>query len=290
MLRLAIPPVGDQREREIIVRVGKMVIFQPFDLLFDRRSARKQNRHDNDRAKIRRDAVAQFQSGQDRSADQFGDRAVYERDCNIRSRNQAYDRQNKKRPGGDSQRCDGDKYERENDRGDHRDHAHIARHAQIGIELKEPGPQRHPASQFLLERAAALGDQVISWIAFAPSRGHFSAVLVRRASGGRYRAPCHVHFVAVRFAREFLDRAPVTVACRKIHRREIAGAAQYRVDRTDAFEEFSPIDHRDQAHAHDDIANASRPLRSGAGTPRARSDRWSCVPPPACRSASAVPA
>ena len=166
-------------------------------------------------------------------------------------------------------------YERENDRGDDRDHAHIAAHAQIGIEMKEPGPERHPAPQFPLERAAAPGDEVISRIAFPPVRGNLFGRLVRRASGGGYRVPGHVHFVTVRFAREFLDRAPVTVACRKIHRREIAGAAQYRVDRTDAFEEFRPIDRRDQAHAHDDIANASRPLRSGAETPRARSGRWS---------------
>ena len=186
-------------------------------------------------------------------------------------------------------RCDGDEYERENDRGDHRDHAHIAGHAQIGIEMKEPGPQRYPASQFPLERSAAPGDEVISWIAFPPVRGNLFGRLVRRASGGGYRVPGHVHFVTARFAREFLDRAPVTVACRKIHRREIAGAAQYRVDRTDAFEEFSPIDRRDQAHAHDDIANAH--IRCTLAQKLLAHDPVGgcAVPPPACRSASAVP-
>ena len=77
----------------------------------------------------------------------------------------------------------------------HRDHAHIARHAQIGIEMKEPGPQRYPTSQFPLERSAALGDEVISWIAFPPVRGNLFGHLVRRASGGVYRVPGHVHFV-----------------------------------------------------------------------------------------------
>ena len=32
-------------------------------------------------------------------------------------------------------------------------------------------------------------------------------------------------------------------------------AAQNGIDRANAFEKFSPIDHRDQTHAHDDIAN-----------------------------------
>ena len=255
VLGCAIAPVGDQRESEIVVRIGKMMNLQPLDLLFDRRCAGEQRRHDDDCAQIRRDTVAQFQSRQNRPADLSGDRAVHDRDRDIRGRNEADNRQNKKQPAGDPNICDGEQCEREDDRGDDRDHAHIAHHAQIGIELEEPGPERYAAAEFLLEGAAAFGDEIISRIAFAPRRGILFGRLVRRAPGGRYRAPGDLDFVVARFAREFLDRAPVKIACRKIHRREIAGAAQHRIDRTDAFEELRPVDRRDQAHARDHVAD-----------------------------------
>ena len=232
-----------------------MMILQPFELLLDRRCAGKQHRHHDDRAQIGRDAVAQFQSGQDLSADLSGDRAVDDRDRNIRSGNESDDCQTQQRPGSDANRGDGKQDQRDNNRGNDRNHAHIAADAHIGIELKESRPERHPAPQFPLEHAAAGGDQVISRIAFPPVPRHFFRRLVHGASGSGYRLPGHVQFFTIGFARKLFDRAPVPVACRKIHRGEIAGIAQHGVDRTDAFEEFRPVYHRDKAHAHDDVAN-----------------------------------
>ena len=64
-----------------------------------------------------------------------------------------------------------------------------------------------------------------------------------------------IRFVAVRLSRQLLDGAPVKIAGGKIHRREIAAAAQNRIHRADAFKELGPVDHRHKAHGGDHVAN-----------------------------------
>ena len=95
---------------------------------------------------------------------------------------------------------------------------------------------------------------MISRIAF-PAGG---ALIAEPGAGpfcGRERANGDLGFIAVRLARQLLDRAPVKITGRKVHGSEIAGVAQHRVDRADAFEELRPIDRRLQAHSGDHVAD-----------------------------------
>ena len=250
-----IAPVGKQREDEVVVRVGEVVDLQPLDLFAHGGDAGQQRGHDDDRAQIRRDAVAQFQPGQQRRADLLGERAVYDRDGDVRGRNETDDRKDQKRPAASPGMRDGEQRKARTIAVTDGDHAHVAHHADIGAEAAQPGLKRHAAAKVLLEGAAAAGDQIISGVVFGPRAVVLTRGRVACLSGGRDRAVGDVGLAVAGAAREFLDRAAIEIPGREIHRREIAAGAHDRVDRADAFEEFRPIDRRDQAHAGDDVAH-----------------------------------
>ena len=138
MFRRAVVPVREKREGEIVVLVGEVVNLQPFDLLADRRDAGEQRGHDDDGAQIGRNSAPQFQSGQRRCADELGDRAVHHRDRHVRCRDETGKPQQPKHPAADSGLRYRKERQRENNRRDKRDHAHVAHHADAGIETEQP--------------------------------------------------------------------------------------------------------------------------------------------------------
>ena len=88
VLGLAIGPVGQQRECEIFVRIGEMVNLQSLDLLFDRRYAGEQRRHDDDRAQIGRERRRAIRARAEAVPPTcWVIDAVHDRDRDVRSRN-----------------------------------------------------------------------------------------------------------------------------------------------------------------------------------------------------------
>ena len=130
----------------------------------------------------------------------------------------------------------------------------IAHHAEIGIEPEQPRPNgtRQPSS--FSKRAAAFGDEVIARIAFARGLDVFGR-LVRARFGGSHRAAWPLRF----------RRDPIRAQAPRSHagngrasenpspRNRCRRATPHRP--ADAFEEFRPVDHRDQTHARDHVAD-----------------------------------
>ena len=62
VLGRGVQPVGEQGEMQIAVRAGEIMDLQTLDLFFDRLRRRQQRRHRDERAQMRRNAVAELQS------------------------------------------------------------------------------------------------------------------------------------------------------------------------------------------------------------------------------------
>ena len=249
-----IAPVGKQSEDKVGIRVGKVVDLKPLDLLAHGGDTSQHRGYHDDSAQAWRDAIAQFQPGQQRRPHLLRQRAVYHRDGHIRGRNETDDRECQKGPAPCPGMGDGEQRQGQNDRRSDGNRAHVAHHADIRAKPTQPSLQRHAAAKIVLEGTPATGDQVKARVGFGPSVAIPIRGCVACLAGRCDRACGNVGLRVARAPREFLDGAPIEIPGREIHRRKIASGAHDRVDGTDAFEEFRPIDHRDQAHAGYDIA------------------------------------
>ena len=68
---------------KVAFRTREVVDFQPLDLLLDRLARRKHGRHRDERAEVRRNAVAKLQSGQQRRAEAPRHAAIHQRDRRV---------------------------------------------------------------------------------------------------------------------------------------------------------------------------------------------------------------
>ncbi len=108
-------------------------------------------------------------------------------------------------------------------------------------------------SDFTLEVPAAGPDQIVSRVRFADARSVGRARA--DAAGPGERVARDVEFRASRSARERLDRVPIAVAAREVHRREITPRPEFLVYETHILEERGPVERRHQPHARDDVSH-----------------------------------
>ncbi len=249
-----IAPIGKQREDEVDVGVGEVVDLEPLDLFAHGSDARQHRGHDDDGAQIGRDAVEQFQPGQECRTHLQGEKTIYRRHGHVRSRNETDDRKRQKGPCANAGIRYRQQRQSQNDRRDHGDCAHVARHSHIGAKAAQSGLKRHAAAKVLLEGAPAGGDQIEAGVVIGPRPVVLARDRVARLSGGSNCAVSNVGLAVAGATRQLLDRPAIEIPGREVHRREVASGAHDRVDRADALEEFRPIGHRDQAHAGDDVA------------------------------------
>ena len=144
--------------------------------------------------------------------------------------------------------------QRHHEHRDAEDRADIPANTQANAEAVDPKSGRRVEPDRLLEGAPSPGDQVISRIAHA--------IGFRRVTRLCRRRECRlqgfvgdVEFRKGRAPGQLLDRAPIDVTGRKIHRRKGACRTQPLIDEADAFDQFRPIDVRHQPHAGDDVAH-----------------------------------
>ena len=238
-------PVRQQREVELALRAGEVMDFQPLDLLFDCGLRREQDRNGHDGAQRRRDAVAQLEARQDRRTEPFRDAAVHERHRGIDGGDQPEEREQTEPLAADIRTGQREQRQEENGRGDDDDGADIAADTDRRIEATQPVPNGRTKSDRPLERPATPRNQVIARVPLAAAA----------SACGRQRRTRNLEFAQRRTARKLLDRAPIKVARREIHRREVAAGTQRVVDETDALDERRPVDVGDQPHARDDVAD-----------------------------------
>ncbi len=60
-------------------------------------------------------------------------------------------------------------------------------------------------------------------------------------------------------AGQLLDRLPVSIAGREVHRRDIRPGTERLLDEADALEEVRPLEGREEPHARDDVADRHVP-------------------------------
>src|SRR5512145_2859549 len=70
----------------------------------------------------------------------------------------------------------------------------------------------------------------------------------------RNRAPGNFTLIVWRAPRENFDRTPVTISCHEIRGGKTGVGPEYRVDETDTFKEFRPVERGNQAHAGNHVA------------------------------------
>jgi len=68
---------------EVAFQAREVVDLQPLDLLFDSLACREQRRHRDERAQMRGNTIAKFQSGQKRRAEAPRHAAVHQRDRRV---------------------------------------------------------------------------------------------------------------------------------------------------------------------------------------------------------------
>lgn len=216
--------------------------------------AGEERRHGDQGAQRRRNALLERKSGQDRRAEAPGHRAVDEGGRHL-GRRQEPDQCRRQEPdtveaGARQQpQRDGEQHPRqEQDRSD------IAADAETRVEATDPQPRRRLEPDRPLKSLAALGDQVETGIAGAPSV--ICAVrLDLRPARGVERVIGDLHLRAGRASRQLLDGRPVEVPRGEIHVGEGAVRAQPRIDEADALEHLRPINVGDEPHAGDDVAH-----------------------------------
>ena len=136
MFRCAVAPVGQQRENKIPVRIGEVENFEPFNLFADFRNTREHCRHRDNRAQIGGNPLLKFQTGQEPRPDPPGDRAVHNANRDVRGRYQTGGGEQQKHAARKSSLRCADQRSPQHDRRDDRDHADIARHAEIRTEAE----------------------------------------------------------------------------------------------------------------------------------------------------------
>ena len=109
-----------------------------------------------------------------------------------------------------------------------------------------------PVTDCRLEGRAAGGKQVIARVGAPPIGRAVGDPGEARGAQGRRR---DLDLRQRRTARQILDRRPIQVARREIHREVQRSRAQQLVDRAHALEKLEPVDLRDQPHARDNVTD-----------------------------------
>ena len=262
-LAVRIDAVRQEHEGEVAA-AGEVMDLQPFSLLQEVGLVGQQRRHCDERSQRSRNAFRESETGQRHGAEAPGDRTVDKGDRRSgRRKDSDQGEQNEPsrvRPGRKRPQHGG-----QQDCGDEQDRTDIAANAEADIEAADPQPGRRPEPDRSLERAAALGDQMVAGIAGALRLDRVEGIgrcPVRRIQ----RVIGNVELRARRATRQLLDRAPVKIACREVHGGERARRAQPCVDEAHALEQLRPVDIGDQPHAGDDVAhrNLEAPCRCWA--------------------------
>ena len=246
-LALGVHPVAEQREAEVAVGARQVVDLEAFDLLGDAGARRQHRGHDQQRAQVGGNSVAQLQAGQHLGAQAIRGSAVHQRERRVRGGNETEKRERRERPRPEQRRREQQR-QTENQRADDGDAGQIAAHSGRGVEAPDPAVQGGAEAERCAESTPAGADQVVAWIGEAQRR--FARGL--RGSEGCVR---YIELRERRSARELLDRASIAIARWKVHLRELTFRAQHDVDGAHALEQLRPIDRRDQAHAGDRVAH-----------------------------------
>ena len=91
--RRSVGPIRKQRKVQLAFRRSEIVDLEALDLLFERDGSGEQCRYHHHRAKMRRNAVAQRKTGQDRCAEPPHDGAIHQCDGGIERGNQPKNRE-----------------------------------------------------------------------------------------------------------------------------------------------------------------------------------------------------
>ena len=250
VLGLAIDPIGKEREMKFAFRAREVVDLQALDLLPDRLRRGQERRHRDERTQMRGNAVAKFQSWQERRDEAPSYDAVQQRDRRIHGGDGAPNAE-QEQPLTAEPRCgQGDQRYSEEDRGDGGDAACVAADAEPAAQVSKPGGQRRPEADRPFECRASPGKEVIPRIALAA----FPGSLVRgplRCQDGAVR---DVEFRELGAAGQLLNDGAVEVPRREIHVRKTGAGCKYFIDEADALEQLRPIDVGNQTHACNDVA------------------------------------
>jgi len=256
-LLVGIKPVREQGEGQVAAGAGKVVHFQPFDVLQQFGTAGQQRWHGHQRAQVGRDAVAQRQGGQCDRAEAPGRHAVDQRRRRLgggKERGQSQCSEQRERTGIRAGSPNGLQRESQQSRRHQKGRSDITADADDHVEAADRQPHRRREADGALEGPPPVGDQVIAGVARALGLRRVRWIGCHRAASLEC-AGGNVQFGKRRPARQLLDRAAVQVAGGEIHRREGAARAQALVDQAHALEQLGPVDVGDQPHAGDHVAN-----------------------------------
>ena len=149
---------------DITSQTREVVDLQALDLFLDRLIIREQRRHGDERAQLRRNAIAKLQSGQKRSTEAPCHAAIYQRDRSIDGGDRTQNAE-QTQPCPANPRCgQGRQRQREKSSGDGGYGAPVATNAECLDHASEPSMQWRLEAGRCFERTAPPGEEVIARI------------------------------------------------------------------------------------------------------------------------------
>jgi hypothetical protein len=124
------------------------------------------------------------------------------------------------------------------------------------IGAAKPSLAWHAKAEFLFEGDTPVRDEVLAGIrATVPGWVTNSISFPPETLRLKNRPPGNFTLIVRGAPREFFDSAPVTISRREVRRGKASASPEYRVDKTDALEEFRPVEGGNQAHTSDHVAH-----------------------------------
>ena len=244
--RVGIGPIRQKREMDLAVEAGQMMHLEMSDVRRDGLARHEHRWHGDQRAQLRRNAVAKFQSRQAFSAEPSGDHAVHDRDGSVDRRDESDEDEHREQPGVGRDGGQGEQGQCQKTGAHERSPDKVAAHARRRTCPPKPGRDGRAIAKRFFKGPAAAGDQVVARVALP---------CCRSAARRSHRALRNVEFGMLAAACQALDRRPVAVAGRKVHARKFRAIAQCRIDQADFLQEVRPLDGGYRPHAGDHIAD-----------------------------------